>query len=215
METGILHTHHLVVVIYTFFVFLNFVVVAAKRRNALLVIKARTRILRIIFEVILLGTGIFLMIKSPVGMSDYVLVKWMALILGIVFFIVGTQKMNTVFMLLSTLLFVYTYFLGSTRDIMLKPEEMRVHEAYLSAPDELTKGKDIYTIACLRCHGADGKAGYRKSKDLSQTQLNDDAIAGYIKMGRGIMPSYSYMKEEEIQVLVKYINSRIKTSDSR
>ncbi len=207
METGILHSHHLVVVIYTLFVLLNFIVVLAKRRNALLAIKAKTRIIRVIFEVLLLGTGIFLMVKSPAGLSDYIIVKWVALILGIVFFIIGTKKMNAVLMFLSTLMFVYTYFLGSTRDIILKPEEMRVHEAYLAAPDEQTKGKDIYTIACLRCHGEDGKAGFRKAKNLAISELNNDAIAGYIKMGRGIMPSYSYMKEEEIQVLVQYVNS--------
>lgn len=206
METGILHTHHLIVVIYTLFVLLNFIVVIAKRRNALLAIKAKTRIIRVIFEVLLLGTGIFLMVKSPAGLSEYIFVKWIALILGVVFFIVGTKKMNSILMFFSTLMFVYAYFLGSTRDIMLKPEAMRVHDAYLAAPDEQTKGKDIYTIACLRCHGEDGKAGFRKAKNLAISELNDDAIAGYIKMGRGIMPSYHYMKEEEVQVLVKYIN---------
>lgn len=214
METGILHTHHLVVVIYTLFVLLNFVVVLAKRRNALLAIKAKTRVVRVVFEILLLGTGIFLMVKSPVGFSNYIFVKWVALVLGIVFFIIGTKKMNSVLMFFSILMFVYTYFLGITRDITLKPEEMRVHEAYLHAPDELTKGKDIYSIACVRCHGEDGKAGFRKAKNLAQSGLSDDAIAGYIKMGRGIMPSYSYMKEEEIQVLVKYIN-RIRDLDKK
>ncbi len=206
METGILHTHHLVVVIYTLFIALNFVVVLANNRNALLTIKAKTRFVRIIFEVILLGTGVFLMLKSPVGISDYVIVKWVTVILGIVFFVLGTKKMNAIMMALSLAMFVYTYLLGSTRNILLKPEEMRVREAYLNEPDDQTKGKAIYDIACARCHGEDGKAGYRKAKNLAISELSEDAKAGYIKMGRGIMPSYSYMKEEEIQVLVKYIN---------
>lgn len=206
MDTGILHTHHLIVVIYTLFVLFNFIIVLSKRRNALLTIKARTRTLRVVFEISLLGTGLYLMIKSPEGFSSYIFAKWIAIILGIVFFIIGTKKMNVFVMFLSVLLFIYTYFLGKTRNLLLKPEEMRIHEAYLSGPDELSKGKAIYDIACLRCHGEDGKAGYRKAKNLVNSQLSDDAIAGYIKMGRGIMPSYSYMKEEEIQVLVKYIN---------
>jgi len=206
METGILHTHHLIVVVYTLFVALNFIVVVAKRRNALLAIKAKTRMIRVIFEILLLGTGIFLMFKSPAGFSNYIVMKCVVLILGIVFFIIGTKKMQAIFMFLSLLCFVYSYLLSTTRDIFLKPEEMRVHEAYLNAPEH-SKGKEIYEIACLRCHGFDGKAGYRKAKNLTESPLNEEAIATFIKMGKGVMPSYSYMKEEEIKVLVHYVKS--------
>ncbi len=214
METGVLHTHHLIVVVYILFIALNFIIVLLKRRNALLAIKARTRIIRIGWEVLLLGTGIFLMLKSPLGLADYILVKWITMSLGIVFFILGMKKMNALWMTLSLVMFIYTYLLGSTRNILLKPEEMRVHEAYLTETDEALQGKAIYEIACARCHGEDGKSNYRKAKKLAETSLNDDAKATFIKMGKGIMPSYSYMKDEEIQVLLKYLN-QLKENSTR
>jgi cytochrome c553 len=206
METGILHSHHLLVVLYIIFIAISFIVVLSKKRNAILALKARTRILRVVIEILMLGTGIFLMWKSPVGFANYILVKVGVMALGIVFFIIGTRKVNALWMFLSLLMFVYVYLVSRTRDVFLKPEEMRVHEAYLSATPE-NKGKAIYEVACLRCHGQDGKAQYRKSKNLATTVFKADAIATFVKMGKGVMPSYSYMKDEELSELVKYVES--------
>ena len=70
-------------------------------------------------------------------------------------------------------------------------------------------GKEIYTINCSSCHGADGKQGTMGASDLSTTTLNNEEISKVINEGRrgkGVMPKFNY-QGEQLTALTNYLDS--------
>lgn len=70
-------------------------------------------------------------------------------------------------------------------------------------------GKNLYTLNCSSCHGADGKLGLSGAKDLTQSVLSDQQRIELITNGKNAMPS---MKEalgstKNIQSVADYVKS--------
>ena len=70
-------------------------------------------------------------------------------------------------------------------------------------------GKNLYTLNCSSCHGADGKLGLYGAKDLSVSSLSDKERIALITNGKNAMPS---MKEalgstKNIQSVADYVKS--------
>lgn len=64
---------------------------------------------------------------------------------------------------------------------------------------------DLYEMHCVRCHGEDGKKGYKGAEDLTETDMDLEDRIEQIKYGEGQMPSFvKKMSEEEIKLLAKY-----------
>lgn len=82
---------------------------------------------------------------------------------------------------------------------------------YEAPKDQLlaTKGKKVYDVACIACHGPDLKGGaiYGNSPSLIglKKRLDEPAIAKVIKEGKGIMPAFASLKEEEVSALTAFL----------
>jgi len=87
-----------------------------------------------------------------------------------------------------------------------------------AASGDPTKGKLIYDINCLMCHGARGKgdgpisAGLRPpAADLTGATArakSDKDLLMVIQDGRGVMPAWKFqLKEQDIQSVLAYIRS--------
>lgn len=214
MDTGLLHTHHLVVVLYVLLLAAKVAVVWTKNKNLLFTLNGKTKILRIVLEALMLLTGGALLVKSPVGLELFSIVKYVVLVLAIGAGIIGVKRMNPILATFSLLCFAYIYGIAKTNSPILQSEESQVQAAVSAFPavanspaDALKRGQAIYTITCLQCHGVDGTAAFRKAKNLATSPLSDAAKASIIKTGVNTMPAFTYLKEGEVQDLVLYINT--------
>jgi cytochrome c6 len=78
-----------------------------------------------------------------------------------------------------------------------------------SVENSVATGKNLYTLNCSSCHGADGKLGLSGAKDLTQSVLSDQQRLDIITNGKNAMPS---MKEalgstQNIQSVADYVKS--------
>ena len=70
-------------------------------------------------------------------------------------------------------------------------------------------GPDVYAVACANCHGED-----RRGKDRAPslvgvaTRLSAEQIRQVIDRGRGFMPSFGNLREDEKQALIAYLLGR-------
>lgn len=79
-----------------------------------------------------------------------------------------------------------------------------------NANPAVTAGKALWDAnSCAGCHGANGK-GTAAGADLTAaaiTGLSDDTLKGSIKNGKGNMPPYGSLSDEQLSNLVAYIRS--------
>ena len=75
--------------------------------------------------------------------------------------------------------------------------------------NSVVTGKNLYTLNCSSCHGADGKLGLSGAKDLTLSVLSDQQRLDIITNGKNAMPS---MKDalgstQNIQSVADYVKS--------
>lgn len=209
MDIGMLHTHHLLVVLYIILLALKVVLVTAGQKHALTTLNGRTRVTHIVLASLMLATGLYLMFKSPVGLAPHSIVKYVILLAGIALGVVGVKRMSIPLSVLALLAFGYVYGIAKTRSMTLTPEKSRIEavwEAHAAAPPT-ARGQAIYEAACIRCHGPAGDAQYRKAANLKGNEKPDPYKRQVIEQGLNTMPGYGYMTDEQLDAVVAYINT--------
>lgn len=80
------------------------------------------------------------------------------------------------------------------------------------APDDkklATKGKQVYEVACIACHGPDRKGGaiYGNSPSLVglKDRLDEATVQKTIREGRGLMPSFANLSTDELSALTAFL----------
>jgi cytochrome c553 len=208
MDTGMLHSHTLVVVLYILVLLVLAFFIISGRQNAFYTIRAKLRIPRIALETLMLGTGVYLMLKAPDGFAVYNLIKYALIIMGIGLAVVAFLKMNKFAIIGSIIVFVYIFMLSKQRNFLLQPETERITSQLATLPPTanlLDKGKIIYTIACTRCHGETGESQFRKAKNLKQSVIPIETAQHIIKVGQNAMPAFAHLNDEQIQAVSTYI----------
>jgi cytochrome c553 len=209
MDTGILHTHHLLVVLYTLLLAAKVFLVIVGNRNALVSLNGRTRMLHIALASLMLATGVYGMLKSPEGFTSSYLVKYF-LVLGVIALgVVGIKRMHKPISVLALVLMFYVYGIGKTHDLLLISPESKLKNLSASWTGTLPTeaGKQLYVVGCQRCHGSDGQSGYRKAKNLATSRLSDDNLAYIIRNGQKAMPAFDYLSTDQTQALVTYVKT--------
>ncbi|RMG74904.1 MAG: pyrroloquinoline quinone-dependent dehydrogenase [Bacteroidetes bacterium] len=71
------------------------------------------------------------------------------------------------------------------------------------------QGKPLYLTACGTCHGADRLGGEFMGKVPSllglQERLPEDRADSVIRYGRGVMPGYGHLEDQQIEALLAYL----------
>lgn len=77
----------------------------------------------------------------------------------------------------------------------------------LGGPDEDATGEEIYAQLCSRCHGADlgGGVGPSLGPDSDAASEPDEFIEFTVANGRGRMPSFPSLDDQQVERLVAYI----------
>ncbi|MCS7085781.1 MAG: c-type cytochrome [Bacteroidia bacterium] len=214
MDIGILHTHTLTVVLYLALFAIKAVLILTKQKNLLATVNGKTRVLHIVLATTMLATGLYSIFRAPDGTAAYNVVKITVLAATMGTAIVAVRRFKAAWAVAALAGFVYVFLLSKTRDVFLRSEEVRVKAALQSfepvspRPDvALARGKTIYEIACVRCHGLDGQSGYRKAFNLQTSLLADPAVVATIANGRNTMPAYPYLSKNELEDLAAYVKS--------
>ncbi len=197
MEIGMLHLHRLTVILYFILILVLAMPLLLKKRNLFITFRAKAKWIRMAMDFLLLGTGVFLLIKSPVGTSAVMMVKYGLIILAMLLLVFGLKKYNYHFLLAGLLVWIYIYGVSKTHHIFLKP--------YSEQTANITEGKELYNILCMRCHGEKGDAKFIKAADLRTSPRSDMEIKGIIKNGKKLMPSFEYLSDEQIEALTRYV----------
>jgi mono/diheme cytochrome c family protein len=214
MDFGMLHSHHLFVVLSILLFATKTGLLIAKQQRLLATLNGKTKIPRIVIESLMLLTGIYLVFKAPEGLAIYNVVKYLAIVAAIPLGVIAFKRMKPAFAIAGLLCFFYAYGVSKTRSLALIPEQSRLKDklaAFQPVSNDPTvaqqRGREIYTIACQRCHGPEGNVNYRKSKKLTESVISDEQKAIIIKNGQKMMPKFEYLSDEEIKDVLLYMKS--------
>ncbi|MGQ9863063.1 MAG: c-type cytochrome [Bacteroidia bacterium] len=197
MDVGMLHTHHLMGVLF----FLSLVALTFFPK-----VLEKVRFLRISVETLLLGTGLYLVFRSPGAFTSAYILKYLLVVGIIILAVVGSRKGNKALGITSLVLTVYVYGLSRQRDIFLRSPSAWAHALETPIPS-LQTGQALYETYCSRCHGKNGAAGYLKSPNLTQSQQDTVYWQAIIKAGKGLMPAHPYLTQNQIQSLILYLQA--------
>lgn len=77
----------------------------------------------------------------------------------------------------------------------------------LGGPAEDATGEEIYTELCARCHGPDlnGGVGPALGPEANSVSEPDEYLEFTIINGRGRMPSFPSLSDQQVERLVAYI----------
>ncbi|MDX2063602.1 MAG: c-type cytochrome [Bacteroidia bacterium] len=212
MDTGLLHTHHLFVVLYLLLYLTKFGLLAARRGPALERLNRKTKVLHIVLASGFTLTGLVLAFRAPASTSLPHLVKYAALVAVIGLGVVAFKRRNVVLGALGLVLLAYSYGLGKTHDVLLRSERTQLAAASHALGETLTQdpvrvGERLYQTACARCHGTDGASEYRKSRNLQLYAADTTAVVAVLKAGLKPMPRYDYLSEAELRALALYVGT--------
>jgi cytochrome c553 len=206
MQTGILHTHTTVVILFLGFFLFKTVLLLAGRTEQLNAIREKTKLVDIILGVLILATGGYLM--SILGFLDvYLWVKIIVVLALIPLGIVAMRKHSIPMALVSLIGFVYIYGVAETKSLTMKRTNY-AELASLGAEPALYSAETIYANECSRCHGVEGDAQVYKSANLKVSLLNVQQTAEVIRNGRGKMKAYNNrLNDMQINALAEYVQS--------
>jgi len=231
---ALLHTHVLVVIVFLLLYALKAALLLLNRKNTLAKLRKSTRILDIVFGVLILVTGIWLLLNWNGPMPAYLVVKILLVLVAIPLGIVGLKSDNKLLTILGLLIFAYVYGIAETDSVTLKTQPIPITAPIIPATPEtdateagdsaeimaettqneivasigesaLTNAKSIYVQVCANCHGEDGKKQMAGAPDLSVSSLGLENTNYIIEHGSGLMPAFgSQLTEQEIEAVAAY-----------
>ena len=199
MATGMLHTHYLMVVIFTLIYLIKTILLLSDRDDLLEKFKKKTKIVEMVVSFGFLATGIYLMTQLP-AINMFHIIKISLVFLSIPLAVVGFKNKNKVLASLSFFLIIASFSLA------YKAKDYRAGEKSIAI-----SGKEIFEEKCSLCHGNDGKLGMAGAKNLSVSMLNHAGIVEIITNGKNGMISYkSTLSVEQIEAVSSYIETDLK-----
>ncbi len=199
MATGMLHTHYLMVVLFTLIYLVKTILLLSDRNELLEKFKKKTKVAEMIVSFGFLATGIFLMTQLP-SINMFHIIKISLVLFSIPLAVIGFKNKNKILASLSFFLIIVSFSLA------YKAKEMKTGSKTLA----LT-GKEIFEEKCSLCHGNDGKLGLSGAKNLAITTLNHQGIIEIITNGKNAMASYkNTLSAEQIESVTSYIETDLK-----
>jgi len=230
----LLQTHLLVVTLFLLLFGAKVVLLFLNKQHALARTRKYTRILDIIFGLLILATGGWLLLEWNGSLPIYLIVKILLVLVAIPLGIIGIKRSNKLLSLLALLIFAYVYGIAETDSTTLKPEHKETTAPVLpstpstdaietgdsaeinqQSPEEeivaalgestLTNAKSIYVQVCANCHGQDGRQQQAGAPDLTTSNLSQEDRKFVIEHGKGLMPAFGdQLTEQETEALAAY-----------
>lgn len=211
MDTGILHAHQfLFVPLYILLFLVKAVLILGGKKEALQRLNTRTKVVHIVLAVGMTLTGLFLVFRAPGALQTTYLLKYVLLLAIIGFGVMAVKRMSRGLAVLVLLLLGYTFAISKAHSPALESEQARLERFAAVANDRLQEnqvayGKALYERSCQRCHGANGEAAYRKSKNLAAIPADTAYVVAFLNNAVKPMPSYSYLQPYEQESIAAYV----------
>lgn len=200
METGIRHTHLLVVILFLLIYLIKTILLLTNNNEKLAAFTKKIKVPEMIISTLFLVTGIYMLTQLP-EIKTLLIVKIIMVFISIPLAIVGFKKNNKALAFLSLLLIIGAYGMAE----MSKKQKSKALE---SLSETSIDGKEIFDISCSPCHGDDGKLGLMAAPDLSITHFDLAASIEIIKSGKGAMtPFDGSLNDNQINAVAKYIET--------
>jgi mono/diheme cytochrome c family protein len=197
METGMLHLHTTVVIVFLISLAFKTILLLAGNQSLLDTVRAKTKVLEMILGTLILVTGGYLLFKAG-HPETWLMVKVAIVLVMIPLGIIGLKKNNKALASIALLGFIYVYGVAETRSLTFQ-------KAKVSASDS---GEQIYVAQCVRCHGTDGAAMAFGAKNLQESTLSNEEAVNIILKGKGTMPAFeATVSAEQANEVAKYIGA--------
>ncbi len=214
MDIGFTHLHSFIAAVYLGILFGHFLMLALRKTEWLDKHAKRLRITHAVMGALLLLTGLYLMVRSPLGFSTTQVVKYVLVVVAMGLAILGSRRKNAPLLAAGFVFVAYLFLASKSHSLALTSESSRVERVHdflktqKPAPETtLLHGQLIYEVACLRCHGADGQSQYYKSKNLATTQVDSTYMAALIKNGKSPMPAFGYLNDTDLGAVITYVQT--------
>jgi uncharacterized membrane protein SirB2 len=206
MDVGMLHLHRTAVTLFLFFLFIKTILLLANKTSTLDKFRNKTKIIDMILGAAILLTGFYLLYAKGFA-PVYLVVKIVAVFIAIPLGIVGLKKHSKLMAILSLLLFVYIYGVSETKSYKFKKDKVVIEgaEESLLKGETVAYGKKLYELKCIECHGEDGQLGRFKSANLVNSNLSREETKQIIYKGKGAMPSYKELSDQQLEALTDYL----------
>lgn len=101
----------------------------------------------------------------------------------------------------------WVFIMSKDAPTVLKLEAQRPRNPFSTGP--AAQGLDVYQQRCISCHGVDrnGHAGVAPSLVDAPQRLGATGIASVVKNGRGEMPAFSTLSDQNLSDLVAYLTN--------
>lgn len=202
MQTGILHTHTLVVILFYLFLTFKILMLVGGRKEQLRKIRDKTKVVDMVLGVLILGTGIYLGVIT--NWPTYIIAKLVFVLILIPLGIISLRKENKALALITLLGFTYVYAVAETKSITMRIGAKDSEVVSGSLEENKAMVQELYQTKCMRCHGEQGDAMRFKAKNLQESKLSEQEMYKVIWEGKGTMPSFSKLGEEKVELLAKY-----------
>jgi mono/diheme cytochrome c family protein len=208
MDTGMLHSHKLVVSLYLLQLLVRVILMVAAKPETVAKYTKALRVPHIVLSILMLVTGVYLMVKAPAGVQPYILVKLGLVLASVPLGVLGSKRNSVALTGLAFLLLAGTMAIS-----FIKPSFLRTSNSSAIDPGKtgdadaatLKEGQALYEKYCVLCHGADGGAGFQGAKDLAASTLADAEIVNLIQHGKGVMPANTDLSDAEAQKVKDYV----------
>lgn len=210
MDTGILHTHTLIVSLYLLQLLIRVVLMAAAKQETLAKYSKAMRVPHIVLATLMLGTGIFLMVRqgqSVDGIQPYVWLKFALVLASIPLGVVGSKRNSVALTGFAFVVLAAVMGLAYAKPTALRStatKSIEVVKADLDM-DKVKAGQPLFEQYCVLCHGSDGAAGIQGAKNLVQSVMPDADIVAIIKNGKGMMPANPDLSDDQVAQIKEYV----------
>jgi mono/diheme cytochrome c family protein len=207
MDTGMLHSHTLVVSLYLLQLLVRVVLMLTANKELVAKYTKAMRIPHIVLSILMLATGVYLMVKAPAGVQPYILVKLGLVVASIPLGVIGSKRGSVALTALSFLLLAGVMGLAYTKPDFLRSASTPEIDPVKAGEDAATlkQGQALYEKYCVLCHGADGAAGFQGAKNLNASTMPDVEIVNIIQNGKGVMPPNTDLTDAEAQQVKDYV----------
>jgi len=217
MYTGFTHLHVTVVLLFLLLYTIKTVLLLVNKTEQLDKLRAKSKIADMVLGSLMIITGGYLLFAGP-GVESYHIVKIIVALASIPVGIIAFKKRNKLMAVVLLIAFLYVYRVAETKSLTLTRPTLEIPKAdVISNSDDivnqnmeavLANGAQIYQVACVSCHGADGKLGVAGAKNLTMSLLTHQEKVAIITNGKGSMAPYKdQLSEQEIEAVASYVDS--------
>lgn len=209
METGMLHTHVLTAVLYMVLLLFTIILMALRKPDLMEKWRGKLKILHIVLGTIFLLTGLFLVWRAPNPLADYMLVKYVLVILAVPAGIIGSRRNSPVLSILAFVILIYVAGVSRTDSLMLqsKKSQLASTQQKSKGQDPAMRGFEIYDVYCTACHGPRGTLEFQGARNLQESTMTEEQVRQLLKNGKGVMPAFDDLDAEDMELIFAYLKS--------